>query len=191
MLTIAWDVDDVLNDLMRAWFEKEWLPSHPDCQATYEDLCANPPQTIIGTTLDGYLSSLDRFRCTRYAELTPVAEALAWFERHGDNYRHVALTAVPLQSAPVSAAWVLRHFGRWIRSFHFVPSHRNGEAIPQYDGSKSDFLRWFGKADVLVDDLPINVESARQAGVRALLMPRPWNGNDGDRADIFRELEKL
>ena len=31
MKTIAWDVDDVLNDCMRTWFERTWLPAHPGC----------------------------------------------------------------------------------------------------------------------------------------------------------------
>jgi hypothetical protein len=191
MLTIAWDVDDVLNDLMRMWFEQQWLPAHPDCQASYADLRANPPETILGATRDEYLCSLDTFRRTHYAELAPLPEAVAWFERCGDEYRHMALTAVPLQCAPLSAAWVVRHFGRWIRSFHFVPSPRNGESIPQYDRNKRDFLGWFGKADVLVDDMPANVDSARDAGVRAVLMPRPWNGGRENPADAFRKLEHL
>ena len=27
VLTIVWDVDDVLNGLMREWFEREWKPN--------------------------------------------------------------------------------------------------------------------------------------------------------------------
>jgi len=191
MLTIAWDVDDVLNDLMRMWLAKEWLPNHPHHPLSYDDLRANPPLEPIGSNLDEYLCSLDRFRHSRYAELEPLPEAKAWFDRHGDSYRHVALTAVPLRAAPISAAWVLRHFGRWIRSFHFVPSRRAGESLPPYDANKQEFLRWWGKADVLVDDLPSNVESARQAGVKAILIPRPWNGKAGALGEAFQELENL
>ena len=29
MLTIAWDVDDVLNNLMEAWLEEAWKPTSP------------------------------------------------------------------------------------------------------------------------------------------------------------------
>jgi len=191
MLTIAWDVDDVLNDLMGSWFREEWLPTHPACRLRYEDLQANPPEALLGVTREEYLASLDRFRAARYAGLPPLAEASAWFERHGDGYRHIALTAVPLCAAPLSAAWAVRHFGRWIRSFHFVPSKRAGESIPVYDASKRDFLEWWGKADVLVDDSPANAAAALEAGVQALLMPRPWNMAAGSPADTFRQLETL
>lgn len=191
MLTIAWDVDDVLNDLMRSWLRDEWLPRHPECGVSYGDLRSNPPQTLLGVSLDEYLASLDRFRRSRYAELQPLPEAKGWFERHGHRYRHLALSAVPLESAPVSAAWVLRHFGAWIRSFHFVPSRRPGGSIPVYDAGKSDFLRWLGKADVLVDDTAANVEAAREAGFQAVLMPRPWNGGAGTDACALGALERL
>lgn len=191
MFTIAWDVDDVLNDLMRTWFMKAWLPSHPGSRVAYEDLRSNPPHEVLGVALEEYLSSLDGFRQTCYADLPPLPEALAWFEQHGDRYRHLAVTAVPLPYAPISAAWTMRHFGRWIRSFHFVPSARRGESIPSYDRSKREFLGWWGRADALVDDHLENVESVRQAGMRGVLMPRPWNGGADGVAETFRMLETL
>jgi hypothetical protein len=96
-----------------------------------------------------------------------------------------------LRCAPVSAAWVARHFGRWIRTFHFVPSTRPDETIPAYDQTKRDFLHWWGRADALVDDHPGHVESARVLGLRAWLVPRPWNAATGRAQDVFKELEKL
>jgi hypothetical protein len=192
MLTIAWDVDDVLNDLTRTWLERQWLPSHSGRPIAYEDLRSNPPLAAIGATLEEYLGSLDEFRRDRYlAEIAPLPQAREWFERHGERYRHMALTAVPLASAPVSAAWVFRHFGRWIRTFHCVPSERPGAPVPVYDRTKRDFLAWLGKAVVLVDDRPENVASARQAGCRAVLMPRPWNDARRAIAETFQELENL
>ena len=192
MTTIAWDVDDVLNDLTGAWLERQWRPAHPECAAAYQDLRANPPHAAIKATLDEYLASLDDFRRSRYLdELQPLPEAVSWFEHNGDRFRHIALTGVPLRYAPISADWVMRHFGRWIRSFHFVPSKRNGECIPVYDASKQDFLDWWGKASVLVDDLPANVDAARAGGVRAVLMPRPWNQGPGTVEETFRQLENL
>lgn len=192
MWTIAWDVDDVLNDLMGAWLRQEWLPQHPQCKASVKDLRVNPPNSAVGVSLDEYLVSLDRFRRDRYLpELPPLPEATEWFERNGARYRHIALTAVPLEYAPVSAGWVVRHFGRWIRSFHFVPSKRSGDCAPQYDQSKQEFLDWYGKAAVLVDDHAGNIEAARKAGLRGVLVPRPWNNGTGTVSDAFQELENL
>ena len=61
MLTLAWDVDDVLNNLMQVWLEEAWLPVHPECSVTYRELTANPPHREIGASLDEYLASLDDF----------------------------------------------------------------------------------------------------------------------------------
>ena len=192
MLTIAWDVDDVLNDLMRAWLKEAWLRSHPQCTVTYEDLHSNPPHAELGASLDEYRASLDEFRRSRYlSDLLPSPEATAWFQQHGDRYRHIALTAVPLACAPISAAWTLRHFGRWIRGFCFVPSYRTGESIPHYDATKGDFLARLGNVSVLVDDHCGNVEAAAALGIQAVLMPRPWNGRKDAVAEVFRELERL
>jgi hypothetical protein len=192
MLTLAWDVDDVLNNLMQVWLEEAWLPAHPQCKVTYRDLTSNPPHAEIGASLDEYLASLDRFRSSRYlADLTPSEEATAWFEQNGGRYRHIALTAVPLEFAPISAAWTLRHFGRWIRGFHFVPSYRAGESIPSYDATKGDFLTRAGDVAALIDDHPGNVEAAAALGIRAVLMPRPWNGSSDTVTNVFSELERL
>ena len=166
----------MLNDLMRTWFERWWIPSHPGCRIGYDQISENPPHGLLGVTKSEYLASLDDFRLSTIArEMAPVAEVLAWFRQYGDRFRHIAVTATPLRTAPASAAWVMRHFGRWIRSFHLVPSQRQGEHIPVYDQSKEDFLRWWGKGDILVDDSPTNVDAARRLGLEAALMPHPWN----------------
>jgi hypothetical protein len=190
MTTVIWDIDDVLNPLMRAWFHHAWLPAHPDCRVrTYEGLAANPPHDVLGVAREVYLASLDAFRLSgAYEQMAPVPEVLAWFDLHGAKCRHVALTATPLVSADRSAAWLMRHFGRWIRVFAFVPSPRAGTDLPQYDATKSDFLRWFGKGDLLVDDSPANVQAARDVGRDAILVPQPWNGGSQTLADVLAAL---
>lgn len=176
MKTIVWDVDDVLNDLMRAWFERAWLPANSSCRMRYEDLANNPPHEILGISLNDYRRSLDAFRRSHLGSLLPVPESLAWFHEHGKRFRHMALTSVPLQTADISAGWVMRHFGRWIRSFNVVPSPRPGDGALDYDHTKRDFLRHAGKVDVFVDDSPKNIREVGELGVATALMPRPWNG---------------
>lgn len=176
MITIAWDVDDVLNDLMRAWLERWWLPAHADSSLRYADLTENPPHRQLGIAREEYLEDLDAFRLSPLAqEMVPTSEVVAWFEEHGATARHLALTAAPLRTVPLTAAWVLWHFGRWIRSVHVVPSPRPGVDAPTYDQTKADFLRWWGKVDLLVDDNPAHVAAAQQVGIRAVLWPQPWN----------------
>lgn len=176
MQTIAWDVDDVLNDLMRVWFEERWLKEHPGCAIRYEDITENPPYRLLGVSRTEYLHSLDEFRLSDgYQTMSPLPEVKEWFLNHGPHFRHVVLTATSLAAAPASSAWVIRHFGEWIRTFNFIPSKRDGQNIPEYDGSKADFLKWFDKADVFVDDNEANLQGAEQLGMKCVLIPRPWN----------------
>lgn len=180
MLTIAWDIDDVLNDLMRVWFERVWLFKHPDCALKYGDLKINPPHKILSVSLNAYLESLDAFRFSGlYQQMEPAAEIAEWFKENGHKYRHIALTSVPYKAAAYSASWVFANFGRWIRTFHFVPSKRENEDIPEYDKDKGEYLAWCNKVDILVDDNEENIKAASEKGIRGILVPRPWNSARG------------
>ena len=189
MHTIVWDRDDVLNDLMHCWLEQWWRPAHPECKVSYEDLSENPPHRILNIDLKAYLRSLDDFRLSKPAtQMEPLPEVLSWFRKFGHMCRHVALTATPVDTAPAAAEWTFRHFGVWIRSFHFVPSIRNGQSIPQYDADKGAYLHWLGKGDIVVDDSTTNLQSVSQYGVSGVLIPRPWNGNRASIADALDHL---
>jgi hypothetical protein len=175
MKTIIWDVDDVLNDLTKAWLD-EWSLKTRGTPIAFDLLTENPPHRVLGISRRDYLDSLDDFRLSGYASrLSPTPEVFNWFCSNGDKCHHVALTAAPLCAGHVSAEWVMRHFGRWIRSFNVVPSKRPGDNSCQFHADKFEFLRWWGKADMLVDDNEENVADARALGIRATLVPRPWN----------------
>ncbi|QWR78702.1 hypothetical protein [Candidatus Magnetomonas plexicatena] len=175
MKTIVWDNDDVLNDLMYQWFNQKWLPENHNCLLCYEELTENPPHRILGVTLREYLQSLDEFRLSqKYQAMEPVGEVMEWFKRHGEGFRHIALTATSFASAHVSASWVIKHYGKWIRTFHFIPAMRADERHPVYDTDKAAFLKWLDKADALVDDSKTNIADC--IGVNGILFPRPWNG---------------
>jgi hypothetical protein len=175
MLTIVWDVDDVLNNLMATWLEEAWRPAHPGCTVACGDLTANPPHQVLGVEKSEYLASLDEFRASSRAHsLTPHPVILDWLAVHGRYFRHMALTARPLASAGSAADWVFRHFGSYIRSYGVVPS-RLDPALPLYDRDKADFLRWFPAADYFVDDSEENVDAVRKMGVNGIVFPQPWN----------------
>ena len=189
MLTIAWDVDDVLNDLMGIWFEDWWKPQHPECSLSYGEIKVNPPHELIQTSLDEYLQSLDNYRLSGlYEKMSPNPEVFEWFRSHGTHFRHIALSAVSRIAAHVSAAWVIKHFGHWIRSFHFVPSARPGDIRASYESTKGDYLKWLGRVDILIDDSPKNVRQASAVGVKSFLVSRPWNSCGMDLTDILSDL---
>ncbi len=191
MLTIVWDVDDVLNELMRTWFVVEWLPSHPDCLLHFEDLAENPPHSVLGASRSEYLDSLDRFRLSPQArDMAPCSEFLGWFQEHGARFRHLALTARPWEMVPPLAEWVFRHFGPWIRTFAYVPS-RSGEGVPRYDLSKGEYLTWLGKADILVDDNPEHLRAAASQGICGVLVPQPWNDSRYTASQVLADLSRI
>lgn len=187
--TIAWDVDDVLNDLMGGWLA--WYRERGPTAITYEEIAENPPYRLLGISRDEYLASLDAYRLSDAARgQQPVPEVLAWFEEHGDGAHHIAVTATPLATAPGSAEWVVRHFGRWIRTFHVTPSPRVGDGIAERE-TKTASLARLGGADMAVDDLPANLEGMPEMGIATLVFPRPWNGAPGTISDALRELTAL
>ena len=186
--TIVWDVDDVLNDLMRSWLLL-WCQKHPGCVIGYDDLKENPPHEVLAITLESYLQSLDAFRLSpAYQQMVPREDVRDWFLQHGRSFRHIALTAVPLRAAPLSAQWVFRHFGLWIRTFHFVPSKREDETIPDYDRDKTAVLQRLGMVDFFVDDHAEHVVAAQKAGVNSLFFPRPWNQREMSVAETLGRL---
>lgn len=191
MLTIAWDVDDVLNDLMFDWFNRRWKAEHPDSSLSYSEISENPPDRVLGISRAEYLASLDQFRASDEARgMAPNPRVLEWLNRFGAAYRHVALTARPLDSSPQAAEWLFRHFGRFIRTFAVVPT-RFPDGVPTYDRDKADYLSWLGKADVLVDDSEENVRGAESVGIRGVLYPQPWNRASQAPEEALRSLTQL
>lgn len=191
MLTLVWDVDDVLNDLMYQWLERCWKVEHRNCHVGYSDLSENPPHRLLEASREQYLASLDGFRRSEAGrQLTPDPDLLLWFQNNGARFRHIALTARPLETGPEAAAWVMQHFGAWIRTFGIVPT-RAHECVPIYDYGKGDYLRWLGKGDVLIDDTLENLSQAEGLGIRGIAWPQPWNGANQLKAKILDRLSDL
>ncbi len=189
MITIVWDVDDVLNDLMSVWLDTWWKPPHPECKVCYEDIKMNPPHRLLGVSLDEYLNSLDTFRLSGgYKAMKPEPRILNWFQNHGLLFRHVALTSAPRNAAHVSAWWVMRYFGDWMRSFHFVPSSRTGQMALGYETKKADYLKWLKQADLFIDDHEGNVREAESMGIQSFLAERPWNSGGTALCEILNAL---
>jgi hypothetical protein len=189
MLTIAWDIDDVLNNLMYTWLEEWWKPSNTDCNLDFEDLTENPPHRLLKIKKSDYLKSLDAYRLSgNYAKLQPDKNVLNWFKKYGPNYRHMALTAVPRIAASISASWVLEHFGDWIRTFHFVPSPRPEDIPTSNESTKGAYLEWLNRADIFIDDHEGNIKDVKSGKIQCVTVSRPWNSN---RTSINEILEGL
>jgi FMN phosphatase YigB (HAD superfamily) len=189
MITIAWDVDDVLNNLMQCWFTCKWLKEHPECQICFEQITQNTPEFIINSSLQEYHESLDNFRLSSlYSDMKPCPKILSWFREFGHKSMHIALTAVPVKAAHISAYWIMKHFGEWIRSVHFVPSPRADKNHREYISSKADYLKWLNKVDVLVEDNAHNIQEAARLGIKGILVSKPWNRNGAVIDDALRQL---
>jgi hypothetical protein len=185
--TIVWDIDDVLNNLTKKWFETEWLLVHSDCPLVYPQLTANPPHGLLGVSKEEYLESLDKFRLSPgAAAMVPDKILLDWFLEFGDRYRHIAMTARPRDSVYPAIKWLLDHFGEWFQNFSFVPSERPEQTSRQPDRNKGDYLAWLGKADYFIDDNTENYLAAKELGIRSFLVSQPWNKSDLSLGDILR-----
>jgi len=191
MLTVIWDVDDILNDLMYQWFFHGWRIEHPDCALSYDELTCNPPHTVLGVERAEYLASMDRFRQTeRACKMTPNPEVLAWFRKQGYRCRHIALTARPLETAPDVAWWVMHHFGAWIRCFGVVPT-RTGTNTPVYDQSKGEFIAWLRRGDIFIDDSSENIFQAASLGLRTLQPAQPWNNSNLTMDAVLQQISQM
>jgi hypothetical protein len=189
-VTLVWDVDDVLNNLMAQWFARVWLPTHPNCRVEYAELCDNPPHQVLGVALATYLESLDTYRLSpAIRDLRPSPEILAWLAAYGAEYAHLALTARPLATMPLLAEWLYRHFGGYVRTISVVPS-RCPPSLPAYQTDKAAFLRWFGRGDIVIDDNATNIAAARTAGLRGILFPQPWNAQTATVAETLAQLRE-
>ena len=177
MKTIVWDVDDVLNDLMRLWLEDYQQKHSLKKKLFLKDITENPPLRMIKTSLNEYHRSIDAFRLSGiYGSMEPLRDVVNWFKDHGNRARHIALSSVPLKAAHLSAKWVFENFGQWIRTYHFVPSKRYNEKIPCYDGGKTDYLKWMNRSDIIVvDDNEPSIKGALDLGLKGIIFPRPWN----------------
>jgi len=186
---IAWDIDDVLNRLTREWLEE--FRAEGRTKASYEDMAENPPAACLGISKAEFLASLDSFRSRRQAALEPRPETLAWFKAHGDAFFHIAVSAVPMRYAPISAAWVAKHYGRWIRSFNFIPSPRPDDDFARHEANKAEMLARFAKVDLFIDDIEANLDPAKEAGFKTLVFPAPWNSRRGEsEAALFDDLNR-
>jgi hypothetical protein len=191
MLTVVWDVDDILNDLMFQWFTYGWLPEHPDCPIAFSGLTSNPPHAVLGVDRTDYLQSMDLFRRSdRACNMIPQPDVLTWFREQGSRFRHVALTARPLETAPDVAHWVMRHFGAWIRCFGVVPTRIDAD-VPAYDRTKGEYLAWLGRGDVLVDDATENILQAQALGLKTLQATQPWNNSTMAIPALLQELSQM
>jgi hypothetical protein len=161
---------------MEEWFYKCYLRSQNRFN-NYKDIIENPPHKILGLSLHEYQKSLDKFRSESYLLLKPVKEVSIWFKNYGHLYQHIVLTSVPLKFAHLSAQWVFKNFGTCIRSFNIVPTKRLDLEAPQYHQSKVEFLNWFDKGDLFIDDNAKNLEDVKSKNLQTLLFPRPWNKN--------------
>ena len=188
---LVWDVDDVLNSLMRIYVERG-LPDGAR-RIPYAGITVNPPHELLEITRDEYLVSLDRVRAAGFYDLPPRSEVSEFFAEYGSRFDHAVLSAVPMRFMPDSAAWVLHHFGRWIQNLFFIPSPRpEQKTASQLFATKAEAMAFLGRRAVLIDDSPANVGAVAKAGGRARLFPAPWNEGAKMSAEYFlKELSAI
>ena len=178
-MLILWDVDDVLNQLMKEWL-KNWHRQEGAGRphVSFDQLTENPPYNQVGISLQEYHQLLDKFRNSPAGrDLIPNKQVLQWFNQYGRGHIHIALTARPVLTMSNQAAWIYDHFGQWIQSVVAVAPVRKhvGNQQPAAFQTKAAYAQWLGKPSVLIDDNQENIASVKGICSFALLFPRPWN----------------
>lgn len=190
MLTIAWDIDDVLNNLMYEWLN--WYKqSHTECIVEYKDLKENPPHNILGCTKEEYIKSLTEFRLLKYESLTPNPEVVSWFKKYGDKAYHIVVTSTRYSTEYVSSSWLFKHFYTWIRGFFVAPSYDENSKCIVYDQNKYQFLRRTRLADIIIDDNQEVIDQCRLLGIEAFLVKKPWNTSKSTLTKILHDITKF
>ncbi len=190
MLTIAWDVDDVLNNLAYEWLN--YFCKKYNKKISYEDLVINPPCEIIGVSREEYSASLDEFRLSEAAlNMEPDKNILCWMEKSGNKFHHIALSATSAQTARNGAYWVMKNFYKYIHSYNIVPSYRANDKVLRPFQNKGEFIESLKFVDVLVDDNEHNIKDAVSAGAQGFLVKRPWNKGGLEIPEILEKLERL
>jgi len=174
---------------------QEWLKDY--CQKTntqfdYADIKKNPPHELLGIGLDEYLASLDSFRMSDKAlSMLPNCEIIAWMEKNGESFKHIALSATSHKTSGNGAFWTMKHFSKWINSYNIVPSYRLGENFIKQNETKKDFLVRIKVVDILIDDSEKNIADANSIGVKGFLIAKPWNNGGYTIEEILAKLDEL
>lgn len=169
---ILWDIDDTLNRQIEIFMEHSPLAAGKE----YRDIKLKPQYLSFGCSREEYLAELDRCRREFIYDSEPRPEMLEFFREYGGSFRSLTLSAVPITIAPLSAAWVFRHFGQWIQGTIYVPSKRSSVQIVSHSfNTKAEAVTALN--GVLVDDTADHLDLTREAGGRAYCFPAPWNEN--------------
>jgi len=181
---LLWDIDDTLNRQIEIFMEHSPLGAGK----AYRDVVRNPQYLALGCSKEEYLPELDRCRREFLYNSEPRPEMLEFFREYGHTFRSMTLSSVPITLAPLSAAWLLRHFGAWIQGTLYVPSERKNVQIFSHTfRSKAEAVTALN--GILIDDTEDHVIESRAAGGRAFCFPAPWNSAAGlSISDFLKQL---
>jgi len=182
---LVWDVDDVLNSLTLEVLSDLGVSFEPEKAGKF----SSPWDFVrsLGVTEELYLGALDSFRRSRFQDLQPCEEILAWFQEHGKFFTSMALTSTPLEFFPTSAKWVMTNFQPWIDGIGCTPSRRESDPKETRYRTKADYLKRLGARYILIDDSLENLVNINPNSGTGLLYPTPWNGS-GDITAFLRQL---
>ncbi len=181
---MAWDVDDVLNDLSAAWASHEGLDWKSARGGSPKEMASS-----LGIPEDEYLASLDRFRREEYRFLSPNPFIRDWLSQAAGSVRSVAITRTPIRTAGQVSRWVFETYGHLIQGYFVALSPRREDPVNTTYESKADVVRRIVGVVALVDDQPANF-SDLPVTCAALEYPRAWN-SAGAATDLLADLSAL
>jgi uncharacterized HAD superfamily protein len=167
LLTIVWDIDETLNSyILELLFYIRLCTGN---SLKFEDIKHYNLTKSLPLSDKECWYYIDQFKFIgKYDKLKPNEKIYEWFLKYGHKANHIALTASSLRTAHISASWLFKNFGQWIRGFHVIPSDR-AEKVIIYDKKKADWLKR-NKTDVYIEDCEKNYKAAKRLGINCLLI---------------------
>lgn len=189
MKTICWDVDNVLNNLIEEWLiYYKYVNLGKYDHIKFNQLLHYNLYNSLNITEKEFIESLDYFTINYYKTLKPNKVILNWFTLYGHLTHNIVLTAFPLRYIEISAQWVLKYYGQWIRSYAFTPLEIREDTII-YDKTKSDYINRMGNIDIFIEDSEKNILNSQ--ATNNLILKRPWNNSEMDEIRLLKEINNL
>ncbi len=168
-MKIGIDFDDVLVDFVSAYIE--FNNQKYGANLRYEDITTLAYNKVLGITVSEQDRRMFEFYQTEFfRNLLPFSEAREILQRISSRHLLFIVTARPYEILEETLASTHRHFTDIFSWVHFGNGHaRFGNYTSKAEICKREEI------ELIIDDSADNCAECHNAGIRAILLDRPWN----------------
>lgn len=172
-MLIAFDIDDVLSDLVPALarFHNERYGT----SLRKEDFHSYRFAEVLGGTDEEAIKKIWEFLDNPlFAQVPPTKDSVEVIKELAKKHRIISITSRHRKYEDLTREWIARHFPNCIGSIYF--SH-NSYVDFGNNKRKVDYCLEFNVKTLVEDSLEYAIE-CRKAGIDVLLLDQPWNKSE-------------